>query len=421
MNQDLLNQVEKRENILEARIIDTVIDELRKNQLQLLIDDIKIETIYNLVKYDRDMGRLYTDLKNYLQEKFGDDPIVFKPNERLVFVHEDLDFLIDPQSIPFTLYNLQLILKNLNISNVFCRIITNRPNYQTYTRRVQQALVNDVPIPVVDSCLYFTHVCYMNQSPIGQVDINIETIQKPFTVLSRLSRSHRTYFMSQIFNSGLHHKGIVTYHNLKAGLDGVKVFNTKSTDTSMDPCSFLYTVPFSRISPEHVIVNEHNQHVYNTFKNRITRYSNIDESVDITDKTKIIETFKNDIIQQGLIYVALETMCNNDLPFISRILTKSIVMKRPFIILGCPGSLAFLKSLGFKTFSNFWSEEYDNDISLEDKTEKIINILNIWSNKSLEEIHQALESMADIVEYNFNHFTTTFCQEQTQRLIKGLR
>ena len=102
-------------------------------------------------------------------------------------------------------------------------------------------------------------------------------------------------------------------------------------------------------------------------------------------------------------------------------LWRTILAKRPFIVMSNNSYLNNLKRLGFKTFSDFWSEEYDNDISLEDKTEKIINILNIWSNKSLEEIHQALESMADIIEYNFNHFATTFCQEQTQRLIKGLR
>ena len=40
---------------------------------------------------------------------------------------------------------------------------------------------------------------------------------------------------------------------------------------------------------------------------------------------------------------------------------KPMFNKHPFLIIGAPGALQGLRDLGFRTFSDFWDESYDNE------------------------------------------------------------
>jgi len=388
--------------------------EINIQNVQALTSDLKIEKFISLITY-YDISLLYHDLKNYIENKFQGGATCFAPNERLVFLNDDIDFLLDKNSVPFNLYNLQLILRELDISNVFCRVITNLPNYQVYSSRVQEKLVNDVPLPIIDSCLYF-NILYDN--PIRLADLNLSALTHPFVVLSRLQRFHRTYFMSQLFNYKLENKGIVTYHNIPSTADHDDtelVVGAKET-----PCYFLSTVPPMRHNGEIPIKNATNRQIVSQFQKNVVNYSNIDQSTAVQKKLSAMG-MNTDIIQKGLIYVALETLCNHPMPFISRISFKGIVFKRPFVIFGCAGTLKFLKSQGFKTFSDFWSEEYDQVDCIETRTNMILTILDEWAQKPLPELQSALTSMSDILEYNFLHYTTVFANNQKNKLIQGLK
>ena len=389
--------------------------EIKIESVQALTNDLKIEKFISLINY-YDISLLYHDLKNYIEDKFHGNATCFAPNERLIFLNDDIDFLLDKNSVPFNLYNLQLILRELDISNTFCRVITNLPNYQIYSTRVQEKLVNDVPLPIVDECLYF-NILYDN--PIKPIDLNQSHMLHPFVVLSRLQRFHRTYFMSQLFNYQLQNKGIVTYHNIPstADYDGTTELVVGSKET---PCYFLSTVPPMRHNGEIPIKNFKNRHTVSEFQKCVANYSNIDQSNAVQEKLSAMG-MTTDIIQQGLIYVALETLCNHPTPFVSRISFKGIVFKRPFIVFGCVGTLKFLRSHGFKTFGDFWSEEYDQVDCIETRTSMILSILNEWANKSLSELQTALTDMSDILEYNFLHYTTAFADNQKSKLLQGLQ
>jgi hypothetical protein len=87
---------------------------------------------------------------------------------------------------------------------------------------------------------------------------------------------------------------------------------------------------------------------------------------------------------------------------------KPIVSKRPFFLVATPGSLAYFKSYGFRTFDRWIDESYDQEPDHYIRIEKItaeIARLCAMDSRALEQMYQ---EMQETLEYNFNHFYTTF-------------
>jgi len=82
---------------------------------------------------------------------------------------------------------------------------------------------------------------------------------------------------------------------------------------------------------------------------------------------------------------------------------KPIKEKHPFITVGAPGTLKALQRLGFKTFSEFWSEEYDNIQQPWDRLKEISRIcveISKWDNNKILEFKR---NVKNILEYNYNN------------------
>lgn len=68
-------------------------------------------------------------------------------------------------------------------------------------------------------------------------------------------------------------------------------------------------------------------------------------------------------IQETKIDLSVETEVNFEFTqtrFVTEKIYRPICMARPFIAVAQPGTLAYLQRFGFKTFNDFWSEEYDH-------------------------------------------------------------
>lgn len=82
---------------------------------------------------------------------------------------------------------------------------------------------------------------------------------------------------------------------------------------------------------------------------------------------------------------------------------KPISFCQPFILLSTPGSLQYLKDLGFKTFDGFWAESYD---SIKDNNKRMKAVLSTvkrisnWTDHMRKEFYSAVQP---IVTYNKNH------------------
>ncbi len=79
---------------------------------------------------------------------------------------------------------------------------------------------------------------------------------------------------------------------------------------------------------------------------------------------------------------------------------RPIAMQQPFIIASCRGSLEYLKSYGFETFSSVWNESYDSA----DDDVRCSKIADLLTELELADWQYLQEQCAPIVEHNFNHF-----------------
>ncbi len=83
----------------------------------------------------------------------------------------------------------------------------------------------------------------------------------------------------------------------------------------------------------------------------------------------------------------------------------------PFFVLSQPKALWSLQQLGFKTFSDYWNEDYDliqdDDWRLQSCLESIGDFLN----NDMQKMHKILSgvdfdyTIGEILNHNFKHFT----------------
>lgn len=76
----------------------------------------------------------------------------------------------------------------------------------------------------------------------------------------------------------------------------------------------------------------------------------------------------------------------------------------PFIILGPQHSLKYLRDYGFKTFHDFWSEDYDQEPDPYRRIEIIADTLYELDRMSRDAKQNLYQSMQPIIAHNFEHF-----------------
>ena len=111
-----------------------------------------------------------------------------------------------------------------------------------------------------------------------------------------------------------------------------------------------------------------------------------------------------DLAAESLIYHVSETVYFGRRQHLTEKTLKPIAMGMPFILNAPAGSLAYLKSYGFKTFESVWDESYDqntNDYTRIGDTARVLQKINTLS---LNEKQKMFEKCIPIIEHNWNHF-----------------
>jgi hypothetical protein len=162
----------------------------------------------------------------------------------------------------------------------------------------------------------------------------------------------------------------------------------------------LYTSTNTRINEKWVIKNDQLRETVDSypanlkFKNFIDRYST--------------NQMDNELYQQCFLQVVTETVYNYPVAFFSEKTAKPLLNKRPFVILGPVGSLLALQELGFKTFSAYWSEEYDKITDLESRMLAVVDIMEWVCAQSVDDLQSLCTKMEDVLNYNFNYYVNEF-------------
>lgn len=76
---------------------------------------------------------------------------------------------------------------------------------------------------------------------------------------------------------------------------------------------------------------------------------------------------------------------------------------KPFIMVGPPGNLEYMRKWGFQTFSDYWDESYDTEECHHKRLAKILDLINEIGSKSLEELQELYEKMLPVTMFNQVH------------------
>jgi nucleoside-diphosphate-sugar epimerase len=140
-------------------------------------------------------------------------------------------------------------------------------------------------------------------------------------------------------------------------------------------------------------------------------YTNLKELSSITpltiDRTLDVN-WANDIsisdFSHTFVSLVTETLADEKILFLSEKIWKPIYLGHPFLLIGNPHTLKYLKKLGFKTFDKWWNEDYDNDTDVNVRIQKVADILALLENKSIDELKELRNEMIEVCRYNQQHF-----------------
>lgn len=101
--------------------------------------------------------------------------------------------------------------------------------------------------------------------------------------------------------------------------------------------------------------------------------------------------------------IVQESRVTQPWPNISEKTLNAIKNYRPFIMCAAPGTLKMLKEMGFKTFDEYWPEDYDEIISNKDRLARVCEIIEYIDSFNIEELKQMYTSMIPILIHNVNN------------------
>lgn len=104
--------------------------------------------------------------------------------------------------------------------------------------------------------------------------------------------------------------------------------------------------------------------------------------------------------ENSYITIVTETIFKEKYNYISEKTWKPIAHQHPFIMVGKPGILKYLREIGFKTFSPFIDESYDDEIDTEKRFKMIIDEIKRLDSLSKKELDNMIESLNESLEYN---------------------
>jgi hypothetical protein len=134
--------------------------------------------------------------------------------------------------------------------------------------------------------------------------------------------------------------------------------------------------------------------------------------VSINDKNKII----TDCYNRSFCVIVTETRFAQPTGNFSEKLLDAVRHKKPFILVAPAKTLEYFRSLGYKTFGQFWDESYDYEEDPEKRILKIFNLIDEIESTSIEELKNLHKQMTDVLEHNFNNFISNSAVGTLQKL-----
>ena len=174
---------------------------LKKEVMDIVESRYKILEIIDLLEYDLQLEQLEHKLIQYSTHVFSED-------QRIIILHNDIDYYISLQTTGFTLYNLFLLLNKYSIPTEFIVIFTNHYGIHNEVAELSTQLCNLVPPKLIYTEMWLD---YPDSKDITLTN-NHSQINKLFCCLNGVYRSHRMLTLCYLKEYNLLSQGMISYH-----------------------------------------------------------------------------------------------------------------------------------------------------------------------------------------------------------------
>ena len=223
--------------------------------------------------------------------------------------------------------------------------------------------------------------------------------QKLFLCWNRRFRGHRTMLALALD---------------KAGLVDRSYYSMGQVDPEMTDVKFEHTIDLFSY-PELEITQDD----AGRFCNKLPL--KIDEETDNVKMCRDDNNVARDFYQNSLVSLVTETNYNLSQVTLTEKAFKPAKEKHPFILIGASGSLKSMKNLGYKTFSEFWDEGYDNTKNDRLRMKSIVEICKYIGSWDESKIREFRHKVKPILEHNFNLFKSMPSDDVSERIANVVR
>lgn len=278
--------------------------------------------------------------------------------------------------------------------NLFDRITSNRANAYILvstekTSKEKDLLCDKYNMAHID---YFFHIFAATDWYRGHeflVDLvppEHRSIKKTFITFNRITSNERVYrslFINSLFTNSLLNSGHVSFSRDCPDGGAFDSNLVKAADSGLVPRS-LVEKAISNISTLPDLRIDFADHDYIP-----------NQSMLLSPLDKLMESF---------VFVVTETCYWQSKTHLTEKIFKPIVLRMPFLLLGCPLNLDYLRSYGFKTFGDFWDESYDTEVDPLTRLDKVVKILKDLDKLTDKQKQNMLVAMKPVLDHNYNVF-----------------
>jgi hypothetical protein len=238
---------------------------------------------------------------------------------------------------------------------------------------------------------YISNVTKNNiEDVIGNYIIRLK--RKKFVCFNKIHRLHRLRLLADMYNADLVKQAFYSFQGSDSGwmsmmnlpFDNIPIPGwqkiTETIEAHKSEFPLTLNITGARSNPIDLIPDDLKYH-------QDSYFSVITETI----------FYRNPDIYQGLCLAGYENTL-----FISEKTYKAIGFKHPFIVLGWPGTLAYLRKTGYKTFHPYIDESYDNELDDEVRYQKIIAEIKRLCSFTDDQWLSWQSNIKRIVEHNFN-------------------
>ena len=131
----------------------------------------------------------------------------------------------------------------------------------------------------------------------------------------------------------------------------------------------------------------------------------VKRALDINELSPNLHTNTNPkkFYNESFCAIVNETRFAEPTGFITEKIMNPMLNCKPFIMVGPPGNLEYMRKWGFQTFDEFWDESYDKEECHYKRMGKILGLIDELGSKSIEELQELYERMLPVTMFNQVH------------------